>query len=534
MLAGQVPKARSGRSARIHLGQALRALAMPQLLTVMLAVAPAAGQAPAPGAAGPDDPILATGLSALRARDLASAEKSFRQALARSPSSNEALAGLGLSLLEQGRAGEAVGPLTQARQQRPGVAAIHFALGRALFQGGQHALAAASFDSVRSLKADWPDIGYYLGVSHFRAGGYTEAMDAFRRGPVSSAWARESARLHEGTALARLGRAAEARELLTELLREARVPDIAGGARIALSSLAGGPRHPRTRGSIRIGQQYDTNATVVPTTNVFGLRDQKHASGGTAVNMQLVHDVKTTARHSLALAYSLLQTLNYRIPDVNAQDHTLTLEGGWAARVGRRQGRVTVPLIVDHLLLDEASFLHRTALAPGLTVLSGNGHATTVQLGATHKDYLRQRDNEGTTEDRDAWNYALGVTHEIPLAGRRWRGNIGVTHDAEVTQGANLDYDGVRVAAGAGGRIGGTKLDVQVQAQHHDRRYRNQHSFFRTRRHDDETTLYAMLAYRLSDRRILTLAHLNDRTRSNIALYSFDKAVTTAALRFSF
>ena len=89
-------------------------------------------------------------------KELDQAERYFLEALKMNPDFINALAGLGILYIEQGRYGEAVSRLERAVRKEPKVAQLHFHLGRAYRGAGNNARAKAEFARVAELEPDSP------------------------------------------------------------------------------------------------------------------------------------------------------------------------------------------------------------------------------------------------------------------------------------------------------------------------------------------------------------------------------------------
>lgn len=84
------------------------------------------------------------------------AERYFLEALKINPDFINALAGLGVLFIEQGRYTEAVSRLERAVRKEPKVAQLHFHLGRAYRGAGNNARAKAEFARAAELEPDSP------------------------------------------------------------------------------------------------------------------------------------------------------------------------------------------------------------------------------------------------------------------------------------------------------------------------------------------------------------------------------------------
>jgi len=89
-------------------------------------------------------------------KDLVQAERHFLEALKINPDFVNALGGLGVLYIEQGRYPEAVSRLERAVRKAPKVGQLHFELGRAYRGMGDNARAKAEFSRAAELEPDTP------------------------------------------------------------------------------------------------------------------------------------------------------------------------------------------------------------------------------------------------------------------------------------------------------------------------------------------------------------------------------------------
>jgi hypothetical protein len=288
---------------------------------------------------------------------------------------------------------------------------------------------------------------------------------------------------------------------------------------------------------LKVGVQYDTNAVIAPTTNVFGLRAGSLSSPGNQTQLQVAHDLKRTADEALTASYSFFDINHWKIHEVDIQDHALALD--WSKRRQRKDDpgewlQWGIQGAYDELLVGERSFLSRAFASPFVSFIDEDGEATTLNVRYQNKNFQNDPLLQNTPEERDADNTMAGVTRVFGIDDRRYTGLIGYQFDRESADGANVDYQGHRFILGAGGRIGKSRLHLNVQTQVHWRGYDNVHSFFGVQREDDEFLTTAMLSYPLRDDRTLTLELLRDRNRSNLALFDYEREVTTIGYSWRF
>ncbi|MBI4862793.1 MAG: tetratricopeptide repeat protein [Candidatus Riflebacteria bacterium] len=464
----------------------------------------------------------------------AEAEVYYRMALTRTPDAPALVSGLALAVLFQGRSQEAVAMLERSLDRRPGQPDLSVALSRALIAGKRFNEARELMEGLAPPARERADVKFQLGLAYLELGRYPEAERLMRAVAGSGSPLRDQAKLYQSVALARSDRRQEAVRLL-ELLKQQ--PVQANVGRVVdrfLTDLtaAPAPGTRRTRGSVKLTAQYDDNALIVPTTNVFGLAGQASASSGTALRGLVQHDFERTSRRSITGSYEVYQTVNFQVPDVNLQDHAAALSLIWNDP-GAHQRSYGLTAGYGQLLIDERSFLGRFFVAPFYTWMLRPDRSFTVHGRATGKNFLNESPLvDHTADDRDADNFVVGATQSCQSKDRSV--TIGYEFDRENASGANMDYKGHRLIVNSGGGIGRSRFEYLANAQVHLRDYDHVQSAFGLARQDREKTVTGALSYRLHPDRRLSLEYTWDRNVSNIALYDYVRRVTSLGMIWSF
>jgi Flp pilus assembly protein TadD len=109
------------------------------------------------------------------------ARVAFGQAARFGPNDGQSHWGVATSLLDLGRAAEAVAPAEKAVLLAPANRHARFALGRALAGTGRFHRAIEQFKEASRLSPDWPPAVAEQGVAHFRLGEHREAAESLER-----------------------------------------------------------------------------------------------------------------------------------------------------------------------------------------------------------------------------------------------------------------------------------------------------------------------------------------------------------------
>lgn len=135
-----------------------------------------------------------------------------REALARFPEDRPLMTTMGLALIADGRAQEALRPLALVAQAEPQNWRVRSALGAALDQIGRYGEARRAYQEALSIEPDNALVLTNLGVSHIMAGEPADAEAVLRRA-VSAPNAPSAARQNLAIAIALQGRFDEAEQL---------------------------------------------------------------------------------------------------------------------------------------------------------------------------------------------------------------------------------------------------------------------------------------------------------------------------------
>jgi tetratricopeptide (TPR) repeat protein len=130
---------------------------------------------------------LGKGLENFRARDYAQAESELRAVVAAEPDNVEALRVLGMSLVRQGKSGDALPFLEKAASASPDAASVKLALAEAYAGGKQYDKAGELVNAAASLQGDHSDLPYYRGMLAVLKKQYKDAVplleDAIKQNP---------------------------------------------------------------------------------------------------------------------------------------------------------------------------------------------------------------------------------------------------------------------------------------------------------------------------------------------------------------
>lgn len=142
---------------------------------------PAAGKPAPPLRAAAQPPQLREAIRHHRAGDIQSAESLYRAALRADPDCIEALHGLGVVGLRQGKPDVALAYLGRAIQLAPNVGELYSAYGDAWLSAGEPEQAASVLGRAVLLRPDRPQAHAALGAAQSRSRRFAHAVESFRQ-----------------------------------------------------------------------------------------------------------------------------------------------------------------------------------------------------------------------------------------------------------------------------------------------------------------------------------------------------------------
>ncbi len=125
--------------------------------------------------------LLDEGERFLRAGDHASAERTFRLAVAAAPDSSVAHSKLGVALAQQGRLDDAIAVFTQAVAMQPPYAPAYSNLGNAYREKGLLAESLAAYERALAIDPDYWVAHQNLGVLYKQMGRLGDAVEHFKK-----------------------------------------------------------------------------------------------------------------------------------------------------------------------------------------------------------------------------------------------------------------------------------------------------------------------------------------------------------------
>jgi tetratricopeptide (TPR) repeat protein len=503
---------------------------------------PAAAQSPEA------DVFVAQGILAYADKRYDDALARLQEALRLDPDHLDALYYTGLVRLAQRRPDLAVEPLERARGRSPNSVPVLHQLGVAYFAQEEYDKAQPLLERVFAAQPDADSIGYYVGFLRYRKKNYTGALRAFRANVTTDPSVDQLTRLYSGLALAVLGLPERAAAEVEAAQRIQPASPLTGPAdRLREAMVTARERERRFGAEVLVGGLYDTNVPVSPGAGtdplVVALRRREKESPGALAGLRLDYSFLRSGPWEATASYSLLgiKYTESSLDDFDLLDQLASLSALYRGEVAGLPYQLGTQYSFNDTMLGWEDFLQRHTLTFFGTLVENASNLSSAQFRTQHKDFMAQR-GIGDDDDRDAWNYMVGLTHVFRFAEDRHLIRLGYQFDFEDADGRNFDYAGHRLLAGVQYTLPWRRFETQVRYDYdvHFRDYTRVNTSQptltpRTRKRSDiEQTHVIRVDQSLVSGLTLSADYQIIDVSSNIPVFSFDRNVASLTLSWRY
>jgi len=470
----------------------------------------------------------------------------LNEALKLDPDNVDGLYYTGLVYLAQKKPDLAVKTLEKARALSPKDLVIRFQLGVAYFTLEQYDKAQPLLTEVFTEQPRLENVGYYVGFMRYRQKDYQGALAAFKTGASTDPTIQQLTRFYAGLTLGILGLPEQAAREVEEALKILPGSALTGPAeRIRETIVAARAREQRLRAEIRLGAFYDDNVSVNPRPSndptAESLRTRTNRSPGEIASARIDYSWLRTGPWEATATYSFFQTLNnnHNLSFFNIQDHLGGLGGFYRGTVGAMPYQLGTLYTYDYLTLNDAAFLHRHTATLFGTLVEDPVNLTTAVGRLQVKEFL----NDSTTNPndvRDAHNWMAGLTHIFRFEGDKHLLRFGYQFDFEDALGSNFSYYGHRILTGGQYTLPWGDARLRYDYEVHRRFYSNLNTTLpaalpnTVKREDTEQLHYVRLEKPLPNSLTLSLEYQGTLSKSNLAVFAFDRNVFSLILTWTY
>jgi tetratricopeptide (TPR) repeat protein len=457
----------------------------------------------------------------------------LNRALAQDPDFVLALYQLGLTHLALGEPARAVESLQKARTLDPENRDVAYQLGVALFSLERYREAEPHFLAVYAAQPERENLGYYLGAGAFQRGDYRTALGFLRRNRSSEPRFQQLATYYAGLCQHFLGLSDEAAEELSRALTIDPASPLSAQARRYVEAAAKARQEERRlRLEARLNLQFDSNVPVVPTTNVFGLRDRKKASTGELLFLRGDYVLIRDPRYEGTLGYAVTQVVNNDIRDFDLTDQAGIATWLYRGRLQTMPYFAGVQYMYDFLTLKYNKFLQRHSVTPYFSLVESPSHLTTVLYRFQAKDFFRDP-TQVNQENRDALNHMVGLVHYLRFAQDRHYLKAGYQYEREFAKGIDYRYGGHKAIAGFLVTLP-AEFRLSATGEFFWRRYPKENYIFEVTRREFEKSVSVTLAKDLPHGLTASVEYFGDFNDSKLAIFDYKRHIVSMGLSWKY
>jgi len=290
------------------------------------------------------------------------------------------------------------------------------------------------------------------------------------------------------------------------------------------------PKEKRLNFELTTRFQYDDNFILIPTTDVYNLKDKKKETTIELFYLRGEYAFLRTPHSQISASYGLYQAICNSLRDNDVQDHIVSLDWLYSDRKETFPNKsLRLTYSYDHLLSDYKSFLYRHTLRPILIIQETPKNLTLFQY--TFQDKIFKDIPLFDEDRRDAKNHELGFVHFLRFNQGKHFLKTGYFYDREFARGDNWDYQGNKGIAGFQYTFP-KDLRFNLDYEYKNIHYENPNIFFDQHRKDIERNLSAGISKDIGKNKDKTISLEYRRTvnSSNIALYDYEKNLVSAGM----
>ena len=151
----------------------------------------------------------------------------------------------------------------------------HFQLGMIFIQEKNYKDAISHLERVFRQQPEKENLGYFLGYAYFNLGNYKKALYYFEKNKTSDKSIEQLNLYYSGLSKTYLGKTKEAQEFYKRVIEIDPSSPLAQPSKQLLAIRPVISKEKRLNFELTVRLQYDDNLILVPTTNVYNLRDRK-------------------------------------------------------------------------------------------------------------------------------------------------------------------------------------------------------------------------------------------------------------------
>ncbi len=427
---------------------------------------------------------------------------------------------IGLTYLQLNEPEKAIEYFKKTLEKDPEYTDAHFQLGVVLIQQKAYQDALNHLEKVYKKEPDRNDLGYFIGFAYYQTGEYKKALDYLDTAKTKDKTIESLTLYYTGLVQQHLGNNKEAAAAYKKIIITDPTSPLADPSRRLIETIE--PKVVKKRFGIDFTAkiQYDDNVILVPTTNVFNLRDKDRKSIIELFYLRGEYAFVRKPDYDLSASYGFYQTITNSMRDIDVQDHILSLDFSKRGNIGSMPYDFRISYTYDYLFSDYHYFLQRHTIRPSFILQESQKHLSLFQYAFQVKEF---REKPLFPEDnRDAINHEAGFIHFLRFNDAKHYIKAGYFYANEFAQGENWDYSGNKFVAGFQYTFP-KDIRLNLDYEYKQVRYKNINIYFDEKRRDIDRAVNATISKDIGKGWSVSLEYLRRRNSSNIALYDYKK-----------
>lgn len=464
---------------------------------------------------------LISGMESYRDGNYEKALEEFQNAAIIFPDNPDIPFYMGLTFLKLNQPDNAIEYFHETLKKDTEYMDAHFQLGVILIQQSLYQDALEHLEKVYEKEPDREDLGYFLGFAYYQLGRYEESLNFLDGARTSDRKIESLVFYYSALVEEQLGEKDNAIADFKQVILTDPTSPLAEPSQRLIETIKLEKRLKK-RFSLELSTkfQYDDNVILVPTTDIFNLRDKDRKSLIELIYLRGEYVFLKKPDMDVSLSYGLYQTITNSIKGMDVQDHIFSLDFLKRGVIKTKPYNFRINYSFDYLFSDYSYLLQRHTIRPNFLLMWNQKHLSIFQYALQIKEFKEAP--VFTVDNRDAINHEAGITHFLRFNNGKHYVKAGYFYDKEFASGNNWDYQGDKIIAGFQYTLP-KDLRLNVDYEYKHVRYQNTNIFFNEKRKDTERSLSAVVSKEIYKNFTLSLEYLRRDNSSNIVLYEYEK-----------
>ncbi len=279
---------------------------------------------------------------------------------------------------------------------------------------------------------------------------------------------------------------------------------------------------------IAMGMQYDSNVILGPDNMPIpaGISGKSDWLGVLYLKGQ--YDFIRSDRFKSGVSYGMYQSLHARLSNFNITQQIAGLDAAYElSRTVTLKGSYAF----EYVLVGGDQYDTMHTISPAVVFNYGKGFSTTISYGYSNF-HFSDSDLFENNSDRTGFNHRASITQFMPLTDSL-DVSVGYAYDKDETRQDFWAYTGNKGFMGLKCKLL-RSLSADIYGEYYNRDYKGISPFSGSRRNDKIQTYSLTLTQRLSDTFSLVLGQAYIHNQSNINVFDYKRAITSAFITARF